>query len=292
MTYAALIRAVLALSGGLEPGPEPVSAWGDQGENDPVCRLFRSQGGAAAFAAALTRTLFTIARRLPEVAAVELIPPISFGCLAGAREVKTPLTLPVPGCRGVSLRYRGRGTLLFGDVQKRLARDTVASCRVVGRADMLTLSPDPGQTLWVWDVAPFGEGATAATLPLLRGTEAIYDLSALCPRYAVALSVTKPARVVGDTLILPRFRQEPVTLTAALFPPHITADDVLQNGGGDEVPVPAAAAPALAWGVAADLYAAEPDLPATLWREQFRQALDALPAVVAEGRVGDKRGWL
>ncbi len=83
MTYAALIEAVLALSGGLEPGPEPVSSWGNADETDPVCRLFHSQGGAAAFAAALTRTLFAVSRRLPEVAVTELMPPVSFGCLLG-----------------------------------------------------------------------------------------------------------------------------------------------------------------------------------------------------------------
>lgn len=293
MTYADLTGAVLALSGGLEPGPEPVSTWGNADKTDPVPRLFRSHGAAAAFAAALTRTLAEVARRLPETAAFYIMPPVTAATMPGERRLTEALTLDVPAVRGVSCRAVGRGTVALGASSVRVARDDLSPLRLLSEGGTLTFAPDEGQTLTIFDVTLFADaGHRADRLPLLCGQKMLYDLAAFCPRFALPLHVSKPARVTADALLLPREHQLPVAVKAALFPPVVTADDVLQNGGACRVPVPDAAAPLLALGVAADLYAAEPDLPAAAWRQRFAAGVETLARPEAIEEIFDKRGWM
>ena len=293
MTYADLTGAVLALSGGLEPGPEPVSTWGNADKTDPVPRLFRSHGAAAAFAAALTRTLAEVARRLPETAAFYIMPPVIAATMPGERRLTNALTWDVPAVRGVSCRVAGRGTVTLGASSVHVARDDLSPLRLIDAGGTLTFAPDAGQTLTVFDVTLFADpGQSADRLPLLCGQKMLYDLTAFCPRFALPLHVAKPARVTADVLLLPREHRLPVAVRVALFPPVVTADEVLQNGGACRVPVPDAAARLLALGVASDLYAAEPDLPVATWRERFAAGVDALTRPETVEEIFDKRGWV
>jgi len=293
MTYAELTGAVLALSGGLEPGPDPVSTWGNADKTDPVPRPFQSHGAAAAFAAALTRTLHDVARRLPEIGTYYIMPPVALAYLTGQRRFDAAVTWEMPAVRGLSCRCRGRGTVTIGEASIHVSRATFAPLRLVGGAGTVTFTPDAGGTLTVADLTLFSDpGTDAAGLPLACGDNMLYDLSAVCPRHALTLRLSKPARMMADALILPRDYRLPAVLTAALLPPTVRADDVLQNGGGGKVPVPEAAAPLVALGVAADLYAAEPDLPASLWRQRFDAGLSALPRPAVEERIFDREGWL
>ena len=293
MTYAALTEAVLALSGGLEPGSAPFSARGSGEGGNAMSRIAASHGAATALSAALTRTLWQVARRLPETCVTEVTVPAVGAPLFGENVLTKALTLHRPGGQGVSFLYAGYGTLTFGGRTVRLARETLTPFRLAASGDTLVLTPDAGKTLTVCDLLPFsGRVGQGAALPLLRGHTLIFDMAALCPRFAFALSSTAPGQVTGDRLTVPFGYRGTVTVEAALFAASPTADEWLAEEGQNPVPVPPAAAPLLPLGVAAEVYAAEPDLPVAAWRVQFEKGISALPHTLPGERVRRKRGWV
>lgn len=290
MTYADLTETVLALSGGLLPGADPAGGYGT--DADATTRLSRTHGAAAAFAAALTRILSTVARRLPDVETFYIMPPVAAVMWPGKRDLHETLALNVPAVRGLSCRCRGRGTVTLGERTVHVAREELLPlCLIAGEGELI-FAPDAGETLTIYDLTLFSDpGHREERLPLLCGDEMAYDLTRLCPRFAMPLSVGKPARVTADTLFLPRDCRLPVPVTAALYPPVVTADDVLAENGRRAVPVPTAAQSLLALGMAADLYAAESDLPAEIWRAQFEAGLAALPRCAMAESIFDRKGW-
>ena len=221
------------------------------------------------------------------------MPPVVAAALPGRRDPAEPLLLDMPAVRGLSCRCRGRGTVTLGERSVHVAReDLLPLCLIAGEGP-IAFVPDEGETLTVSDLTLFSDpGHREERLPLLCGADMLYDLTAFCPRFAMPLFVTRPARVTADVLRLPRDCRLPVSVTAALFPPTVTADDVTADNGRHTVPVPTAAESLLALGVAADLFAAESDLPAEIWRAQFEAGLAALPRPAIEENVFDRRGWV